>query len=516
MKHLLIFVLLSGILNPSFAIPGELSLNSASQVLDRIFQSTGNFILLKPKLKISNREQAVAQYVAGENLILIERKAMRICWGFGKDSLDALAFIIGHELAHFYSLQSKKSGYQTNYLARNLSGITNEQEEQEADIQGVFSAWIADYKSIDILPALLNTIYKEYQLTNKLNGYPELRERQSAANAVVKQVKTLIGIFEISSFLISAHEYELAVASYEYLESFYQSREIYNNIGLCYALQSLQLANVNSGSYIQVFELDPVSRLKKPINSRGLEARKNEELRLYFLDKAKDNFLKAKSFSYNYFEAELNLMSVYVLEGKFQTVINRLNENELAKLKLMGLLNGKELNQSRAVLGIALANSGLHDEAAKIFEKILKFTVDLGLKALVKYNLEVLRGTSCSFENSFTCPKIQLGNDLIDGVKLHRLNYIGQQIELNANQVGLSILQYPESEVYNFTKNNKNVFSIQKVKLQNTIKLTDKFDIKMMLHSKNTIYLYCNEQKRILNINGTDLSVKDYAKFYRY
>ena len=78
---------------------------------------------------------------------------------------------------------------------------------------------------------MLNTIYKDYQLTNKLNGYPELRERQRAANAVVKQVKTLIGIFEISSFLISAHEYELAVASYEYLESFYQSREIYNNIG---------------------------------------------------------------------------------------------------------------------------------------------------------------------------------------------------------------------------------------------------------------------------------------------
>jgi hypothetical protein len=50
-----------------------------------------------------NGQQLIAQYRPyPQPKIILDEKLYDLCVGFGRDSLNALACIIGHEMAHFY------------------------------------------------------------------------------------------------------------------------------------------------------------------------------------------------------------------------------------------------------------------------------------------------------------------------------------------------------------------------------------------------------------------------------
>lgn len=99
------------LMNIFFMIPSihgnELKIETAKRVLDKLYQANGNLIFIKPGIRISDKEFAVAQYLSGENVIILERKLLQLCYEFGTDSMNALAFVLGHELMHCSSIQSK-------------------------------------------------------------------------------------------------------------------------------------------------------------------------------------------------------------------------------------------------------------------------------------------------------------------------------------------------------------------------------------------------------------------------
>ena len=63
------------LMNIFFMIPSihgnELKIETAKRVLDKLYQANGNLILIKPGIRISDKEFAVAQYLAGENFIIL-------------------------------------------------------------------------------------------------------------------------------------------------------------------------------------------------------------------------------------------------------------------------------------------------------------------------------------------------------------------------------------------------------------------------------------------------------------
>jgi hypothetical protein len=55
-----------------------------------------------PKLEITKTCKSSAKYLPSEQKIQIEECLIQLTKSFGKDSINALAIIMGHELAHYY------------------------------------------------------------------------------------------------------------------------------------------------------------------------------------------------------------------------------------------------------------------------------------------------------------------------------------------------------------------------------------------------------------------------------
>ncbi|MGB3085257.1 MAG: hypothetical protein WBB21_11110, partial [Saprospiraceae bacterium] len=73
---------------------------TAQKVLHKLYMANGNFQRKIPTIELINQQQNIAVYIKKKNLIQLEIKAFQLCSSFGKDSLDALAFILSHELVH--------------------------------------------------------------------------------------------------------------------------------------------------------------------------------------------------------------------------------------------------------------------------------------------------------------------------------------------------------------------------------------------------------------------------------
>lgn len=503
------FVILINIL---FTIPGlhgnELKIETAKRVLDKLYQANGNLIFIKPGIRISDKEFAVAQYLAGENVIILERKLLQLCYEFGSDSMNALAFVLGHELMHCSSIQSKTKNYQTNFLARSHEHSTPDEDERMADVQGLFSCWLADFNASAILPDLLKKIYSSYGLEQKLKGYPSLSDRMKTSYELVDQVKLMIQLFENASYLVAAEEFQLARNSYLYLETYYPSYEIYNNIGISYLLEALDMQD-DEGGFIYPIVIDPTSRLSKLGNVRGTEDAAVATKRMDHLKKAQMYFNKALRLNYNYFTAELNLMCVQNLIGNNKEVITKFKETELAKRKLMGLISGFEFNQGRAVLALAYLKSNQTTEGIALLDKIIRFSADSMLVRQSRCNKDMLFKRFCFIEVAKLDPQLINSKRLVDGVKLHRQTYIGNQIKL-IDQVEVSIKSLPESTIYVYSKNKQVQFVLQRVEKGSFYNKSVKLNVgNAVVRAKSNSICNYKENRLILLVNNESSRIKE-------
>ena len=72
------------------------------KVYKKLLNAIGDKRKTLPVLLVTGRKKRVASYRSKDNVILIEKAAYDICETMGSDSESALAFLIGHELTHYY------------------------------------------------------------------------------------------------------------------------------------------------------------------------------------------------------------------------------------------------------------------------------------------------------------------------------------------------------------------------------------------------------------------------------
>jgi hypothetical protein len=74
----------------------------AQKVYDDIFNTINDGKVIKPKLVVSNKATEVATYdpTGSEPIIKLGVNFVQLIRNFGKDSSNALAHVLGHELAH--------------------------------------------------------------------------------------------------------------------------------------------------------------------------------------------------------------------------------------------------------------------------------------------------------------------------------------------------------------------------------------------------------------------------------
>lgn len=307
--------------------------------------------------------------------IMVDVKFYDLCRSFGKDSTNALAVVLSHELAHYYNDHTfcadfafvvRKNNAELAQKLKMVSKSDKISRETQADYQGFFYAAIAGYNPFDCYEKTIEGIYKQYQLPETNPGYPSKAERKQMAIAVKQKTSELYFAFQKSIQLKEEKKYDEAMQLLEEINTYFPSRENYNNLGVIKTLSALDLKVLTLEEhkfpkrFLYPLELDNSSRLNQN-GTRGAEADQAKMVQL--LKSAQKDFEKAISLDPNYTMAFVNLACVFDLLDNPEAAIGKIKE--LSKEQ-------QNTNEAKRILAIAYYHADNETKADAIWREIEK------------------------------------------------------------------------------------------------------------------------------------------------
>jgi len=344
-----------------------------------------------------------AYYNPANNTINLGEGIYDLCAEFGEDSLNALAMVLGHELAHFY----KDHGWGMAFGTANedldvaskiyklkLTSARKTECEAQADYYGGLFGYMAGYKSLNVGPEFFKKLYTAAKLPNVTNGYPTLQERMKIGENSKKMLEKLIAVYEAGNMLCVTDDFERAASCYDHVISVFPSREIYNNAGVALAREALKLYDVEKMKFAYPFTLDLDTRMDNA-GQKGMTEDKEEKIKR-LLNEAKEMFQTATNMDKDYAPAYLNLAMVSDLQGDHELAVGM-----AGKAISMAEANGEAVVAANAHIakGIALANTNKAAEAKSEFNKGKD-----GNKTMAELNLQAI-STPGFFGKLFGQPK---------------------------------------------------------------------------------------------------------------
>lgn len=302
--------------------PGALAIRSTQNIdsaqyrrvvniYNRLIQARGDFRFPVPSLNLINEERRVAGIDYDQLNVVLESKALGVCNTFGAEADAAIAFLLAHELTHYYEKHAWRSSFAEDNsdlkIGLELDKVTDDAaNETQADYLGGFLAYSAGFGMFQKGPEIIQSLYKAYGLKNEIPGYPSLSDRQALSRRTAEKIASLVDVYEMANLLAAVGKYEYAYEYYRHLLLEYQSREIYNNLGVTAVLDALR--TMETPKYRYPIEMDLETPAAKA--GMGLDPAKNEKLR-----QALFHFDAAISLDPNYAPAYLNKACVYSLMG---------------------------------------------------------------------------------------------------------------------------------------------------------------------------------------------------------
>ncbi len=371
-------------------------------ILLKLNEKSGSGIHKLPEVELSQDSFMVGSFISSKNVIRVEMKAINECRSLGKDSINALAFLIAHEYVHF--LKHNKHKKSTNFLSYEKGDKANLLEEQEADVYGLFLSYLAGYNNRDVTEDILTRLYNAYKIRDKvLINYPSFETRILSNKEVLTKVEQLIHIFKTGNYLLALGEFSYAKYCFNFVNSIHSSYEIHNNIGVLNMLESIEnFKLVPRDQYFMPIMIENKSTLDlKKRQGRGedtLSLHSDEyRMRIKGLGESITWFEKAIKQQKNYFPAYMNkICALYYLGNKEKTVqfIN-LTKSKFSKSQNIYLLDM-----------ILLVN----DNSLAISDKISKFK-------------ELVSMSEASSTSIFAKNIIKANFSLISGEKLNELTF---------------------------------------------------------------------------------------------
>ncbi len=209
--------------------------------------------------------------------VTIDTYLFTICRSFGKDSLNALSVVIGHELANYYNEHSFCIDFafairnKNEVFSKKVKLIDKNQKiiyETQADDKGLFYAAIAGYEPFEVQPKLIDAIYTQYQLKDA-DDYPTKAQRKEIAKNALLKAKRLYETFILGLKYIQEKNYDKAIEAFNTVNNDFPSRENYNNLGVAKTRQALNLYTPYSYEeesperFLYPIEIENKSRLNK-------------------------------------------------------------------------------------------------------------------------------------------------------------------------------------------------------------------------------------------------------------
>jgi len=428
----------------------------AEEVLYKLYRSHGHQTVAVPAIVVTGDESFGASFNKRANVIKIGTTLYAICRSFGRDSLSALAFVLGHELAHAY--QHELEAYATNFIAREFVHDDGIHVEETADVQGLFMAYLAGYANAGgILPELISRIYSTFNLNSKIDGYPDLSERQETARKTIARAHELIRLHEAGIYLMLIGQYELAAACFKHVQTGYQGREVFNNLGLCYALAALNFTGKSASRYVFPFEISWQTRMKN-VRSGVLDQEELAQMQAYVRD-AKNYLQIASKLDTGILATDINLMCVMILGGNAAEALAYSASRGLPQRAESRRVDRQKL---QLALALAYAHTGEHEQAIALWRG-LESSGGL-MAAQAAFNGKAILANSLPpMAKDANCPDLPDMDALIDGVILHRPALSGAALPLLPDaEIKLYYTETPNSGVYHFL-DGRSLVSLQRV-----------------------------------------------------
>ncbi len=414
----------------------------ALSIYNKLVAARGDYRFPVPKLSIKNQERSVAWMDYDKLEITLEAKALEVCKPYGD---AAIAFLLGHELTHYYEKHAWRRGFVADNRDLKIGMVLNDiaddaANETEADYLGGLLAYSAGYGLFDKGDEVIKKLYDAYQLPPDIDGYPSLMDRQALAKRTTEKLEELVEAFEMASLLTAIDRYSEAYAYYRHVLMAYQSREIYNNLGVTAVLDAMQYMKESEKKFKLPLELDLES---SGTRGSGMATDVAAKLRQAIL-----HFDAAISLDPNYAPAYLNKACAYTLLGdttkaRFYADIEARAAATFSKLP-------KTQQDVDILLAILEAQAGNAAQAKKMFMKAAYEG-----SALAAANLRILEpvqeaeisrsagGISAAERiDGLTMAKIksniqiddQKTRDLGSGMRFHQNPAIGTQSKLFVNE----------------------------------------------------------------------------------
>jgi tetratricopeptide (TPR) repeat protein len=304
----------------------------ASKIVANIANQFGKEPPILEIVPISSNKNVIAQFTTvPKPTIKIDEKLLDICASFNKDSTNALAILIAHELAHYFLEHNWCGDYafalrKNEKFSKQLLKISKADKcaiEAQADSKGLFYATIAGYNPFECYNKVIDKVYDAYKLPTKTNGYPSLAERKQICENELAVIKKLIPNFYSGTRCLQTRQFDSAIVYFATLIDNFPSREHYNNLGVAYTLKALDLKPLDYNEQAYPIEIDFESRMKLE-RTRGNNDQADTIQIL--LQQAKKCFEKAIDKDSKYYEAYVNLACVLDLLGNKFGAIGKLKE----------------------------------------------------------------------------------------------------------------------------------------------------------------------------------------------
>lgn len=305
-------------------------------------------------------------------IVTIDAYLFTICRGFGKDSLNALSVVIGHELAHYYNEHSFCTDFafairnKNEAFSKKVKLIDKNQKiiyETQADDKGLFYAAIAGYEPFEVQPKLLDAIYTQYQLKDT-DGYPTKVQRKEIAKNALLKAKRLFETFTLGLKYMQEKNYDKAIEAFNTVNNDFPSRENYNNLGVAKTRKALDLKEPNAiekaspERFLYPIEIENKSRLNKEI-TRSLDD--SSEVIEQLLKEAQNDFQEAIRLDPNFTKGYINLACVLDLLDNYPKSIGTILE--LTKEKQNTL-------EAKRILAIAYFHDKQENKANVIWNEL--------------------------------------------------------------------------------------------------------------------------------------------------
>ncbi len=362
---------------------------NVKKIYDDLVNARGDYRYPVPRLFLSDREQYGAFIDYNTNEITLEKKALDVCMKHGN---EAIAFMLGHELTHYYEKHAWKGTFAKENVDLTIGSTlgaldTKVLQETEADYLGGFLAYTAGYGMFDKSDEIIKDLYKTYNLDNSMAGYPILSDRIKLSNRTTKKLEALVDVFEMANYLLAADRTAETYALYDYILKFYQSNKLYNNLGTIAVNEALKLFKPHQLKFKYVNELDINFKVSRNNfnGSRNTDVPIDEQINT-FLDNAILQFKAAINLDPSYAPAYLNKANAYALKREWTKAEFYLNEEALPIALKNATKYKKTLEDITILQGIIAAETG-DTATAKI-----KFASLSQSNRLADQNLKALNG----------------------------------------------------------------------------------------------------------------------------